>query len=137
MTAPTLEGNTLGRMLTAGAGTIKGDREWQDWTPTVTAVSGAFVSTTVGTAKFREDVGIVFFEVSITITNQGTAATGVQITLPRTPAARVHATGSEAGVTGKMLTARWNATSLLVLNYDGTNPIVNNAIIALTGWYRT
>jgi hypothetical protein len=72
------------------------------------------------------------------VANKGTAAIGVKITLPATPnGGHVFASGIEAEGSGKLLKVSWNGTALLVINFDGTDLVANNAIINLTGWYRT
>ena len=103
------------------------------WTPTIGSASGAF--TTVSASGNYVQIGkLWFFNISITITTNGTAAGNVTATLPSgvTPSYTQICVGRAAGVSGKALTAQTGST-LTITNYDNTYPGSDGEILVITG----
>lgn len=111
---------------------------WLTYTPTVTSVTGTITTASATGSYLRRD-GIVFFQVVIDVTTNGTGATAVQFTLPfNVNGYVVHCTGRESLVTGKILAGYIpDATHIAVMNYDSTYPAANGTRLNIGGWYRT
>lgn len=103
---------------------------WETWTPTVTSSSGAITSYTIALARYTQIQKLVIAELSITVTNAGTAAgTYLDFTLPITCSigSGYIGSGREGTATGNTLNcilvgttkARW-------LEYDNTGTVGTN-----------
>lgn len=57
---------------------------WSDWSPTVSAATGSFGSTTINRAKYRVLGKVVEIEASVTVTTVGTASGDLRLSLPIT-----------------------------------------------------
>ena len=125
-----------GEVLLNGVG-ISG--AWGAWTPTVTAATGAFTTTTLGSATYKQFGKTVFFHLDLTITTVGTAAGAIIVTLPTTPVAGKVPIfyGREDAISGKMLQAKTISNTANILVYDNTSAIVAAAVIRLDGTYET
>ncbi|RTM07399.1 MAG: hypothetical protein EKK31_11590 [Hyphomicrobiales bacterium] len=114
------------------------DYEEGTWTPTITATSGTFTSTSA-TGSYTKIGRLVSIRVSITITTVGTASGGVVFTLPFT----ANATGGwgmagrENASTGKMLQSLilGSATTSNAFYYDNTSAIAAGANLIISGTY--
>jgi hypothetical protein len=111
------------------------------YTPTVTATSGTF-TTTSANGHYYVIGKLVFFELSATITTVGTATGNVLVTLPfatNTSGGVITFSGIETTVTGKTLqgSAGANSTSVTVRYYDTSSAIAAGAILVLSGSYVT
>lgn len=113
---------------------------WTSYTPTVTVGSGSLTSyTAIG---FYRVVGKwVEMRVSISITNNGTAATNLIISLPVGPShgtGRQAMCGRESSVTGKVVggTISPNTSLLTITNYDGSYPGGSGYSIEVQGPYE-
>lgn len=79
-------GNVISDLLTRGGVTNSGNATihgwWNDYTPTLAAFSGAITSYTINSAQFQSKGKTLRIRVDVTITNAGTGASGLQITIP-------------------------------------------------------
>lgn len=115
-----------------GSGNIIGIRKSS--TPSVAAGSGTF--TTVSAALDYEQRGdSVWWDLVVTITTNGTAATSIDVTMPFTANKRCVAAGREDATTGAMCQGIMLATSnlLKIYKYDNTYPGATGYIIAMSG----
>ncbi len=118
----------------------EGFPDYFNYTPTLAAAGGSITSYTVTSAVFWTVKSAVNFAVYCTITNQGTGAGDLFVSLPSAPIANggFSAAGFENGVTGKMLIAAIsNALGGLAIChlYDNTTLIVNNYAPWVSGVY--
>jgi hypothetical protein len=91
----------LGQDIDTSVGT--GLLAWTSYTPTITAATGTITSTTITRAKYAKLGKIVHLNIDFTITNNGTGAGSVFITLPsgvNAAAAFYHGVGRENNVSG-------------------------------------
>jgi hypothetical protein len=113
------------------------------YTPVVTAGSGAF-TTVSATGRYRRIGKLVFIEIDITITTNGTAAGNVTATLPFTG---VNAAGfayagllfGRAGnISGKLLQGFVvaNASQVNIFNYDNSYPGASGERLIVSGFYE-
>jgi hypothetical protein len=111
------------------------------YTPVVTAGSGAF-TTVSATGRYRRIGKLVFIQITVTITTNGTAAGQVNATLPFTSvnvAGVNHVlTGRANAVSGKSLQGviGANVSLLNIVNYDNTYPGASGETLALSGFYE-
>jgi hypothetical protein len=106
------------------------------YTPTVTAVVGAFTTLGTVTGVYRELAGgLCWYYITIPITTNGTAAIAIYATLPFTPINNSVACGVETQVVGFSLGTRAFSgdNKLLITKYDGTYPGANGYTIAVQG----
>lgn len=111
------------------------------YTPVITAGSGVFTSVSA-IGRYRVIGKLIFFQLAVTITTNGTAAVQVNATLPF---ASVNVTDSDYclygranAVSGKQLQGIIgpNASTLSILNYDGTYPGANGEKLYVSGFYE-
>lgn len=111
------------------------DYEEGVWTPTVTANSGAITSY-VAAGHYTKIGRQVHCTAVISITNNGTGAGTVIVTLPFAAAVnpRWMGAGRESSIGGKMLQARIDsgATTMNVWNFDNTYPAATGATLIVT-----
>lgn len=114
------------------------DYEEGTWTPTVTSVTGSL--TTVGTlnCKYLKIGKTVFYDVSITITTNGTGGGGIQFTLPFTSVDVGCGAGREQLVAGfGLVTDIAAGTTGIIYKYDGTYPGGNGYRLNISGQFNT
>lgn len=129
---------TLAPLFKSGTGAVRGYSGWQSYVPTVTPGSGAFTGLGTMVGAFRQDHGFTDVELSLPITNNGTAATSVRVNLPVAPAAGIaFAEGRGAAVSNKLLRGYWDGTNLVLTNYDGTYPGATGEVLHVFARYRT
>jgi hypothetical protein len=108
-----------------------------NYTPTVTAASGAITSYTVNVARFSIIASDIFLNLQITITNAGTGAGELRVALPVNNAGYSIFAGRENAVNGKMLQGKTESNLLNIIVYDNvTSTIVTNASVLISGTYR-
>jgi hypothetical protein len=112
---------------------------WTAYTPTVTANSGTFTSV-AATGRYLRMGKVVFLQMSINITTNGTAAGSVWATLPvnQATSAMVIA-GRETALTGKILQCLLNGAFIgfiSIWNYDNTYPGGSGYVLSLSGSYE-
>ena len=111
---------------------------WSTWTPTITAETGTFTTTSSSNARYFQAGKLVVGQVTITITTVGTGANGVRFTLPVTAAGTaIHLGDGREQTTGPSL----NITSVggtvgQVYKYDGTSIIAAGRILNLQFQYE-
>jgi len=109
------------------------------WTPTITASTGAF-TTTSASGRYVTIGKNILFEVQITITTVGTGS-GVIFTLPvglKPGNAGFIGSGREDAITGKMLQVKASGLSAgAVSYYDNTSPSSSGMILRINGHYET
>lgn len=103
--------------------------------PTITASSGT-LTTATGTVRYKIIGKTVFFNLSVSITANGTGASTLQINgLPftlRTSAAQM-ALGRENALNGKVCCFIGSGSGGSILNYDNTYPGANGALLIING----
>jgi hypothetical protein len=108
------------------------------YTPTVAATTGAITSYTV-TAAYTRIGRTVTIVANVTITNAGTGAGALTVTLPWTAngSYAFNGAGRENALTGYMLQAYISAGGTVVnaVRYDNTSAIATNAQIRVTATY--
>lgn len=117
--------------------TPQGHPGWFAYTPTVTAVSGSF-TTTSATGRFSMNGRLVTITPIITITTVGTG-TGCLFTVPVTAKASGYyaVSGRDDAVSGKQLQGRLTSTTQISMaNYDNTNPSASGAVFRIAGQYE-
>jgi hypothetical protein len=113
------------------------------YTPVITASSGTF-TTVSAVGRYRQIGKLIFIEVQINITTNGTATGNVMATLPFTG---VNAAGfaysgmlfGRAGnISGKVLQGYVvsNTNQLSINNYDNTYPGASGEVLILSGYYE-
>jgi hypothetical protein len=114
---------TLGSAIDTTIGNY--NRAWTSWTPTITAGSGTITSTTINYAKYIQIGKLVFLKFNITITNNGTGASDVKMSLPVTAISGDLSVGAGRNISnGNMLQVRTTTTTELSINkYDNTYPV--------------
>lgn len=122
-----------------GVDKILDNSAWTAFTPTVGATSGSITSYTA-TGKYKRIGRIVFVDVDVTITNNGTGAG--QLTIGSIPVPPVglgtYFSGREAGLGNKMVHGSMNngGATITVFDYSGAYPAATNARILLSGRYE-
>jgi hypothetical protein len=125
-------GNAVGDVFGGG---------WRVYTPGVVAVTGAFTSATA-TGRYRQMDKTIQFQVSVTITTNGTAAGGVTVGLPRLSSSVVgnwFSVGGRGGiVSGKALAGSIQPSSntVTMFNYDSSYPGANGELLVISGTYE-
>lgn len=109
------------------------------YTPTVTAGSGTF-TTTSSTGHYYVIGKLVYFELSVSITTVGTASGNVIATLPfatNTSSGVTAFAGIENATTGKSIQgfANANANTVAMRYYDATTAIAAGVVLVLSGVY--
>lgn len=111
------------------------------YTPVVTAGSGAF-TTVSATGRYRRIGKLVFIQITVTITTNGTAATAVIASLPfaslNVAGVRYFLTGCEDAISGTGLDGRIRENSSVVNIVSDANayPGQNGAVLYLSGFYE-
>ena len=106
------------------------------WTPTVSSETGTLTSSTINTAKYTRVGNVVTVNLDITITNAGTGAAGLVITLPIAPANRVSLAGREDALTGAGLSiSALTSGNLYAYKYDNTTIIATGRRVYISGSY--
>lgn len=97
---------------------------WNTWTPTIAATSGAITAYTLNHARYRRIGKTVTAAYDFTITNNGTGAAAVSVTLPYTAGYYAAGVGRETVTTGYVHSVTVaNGVALATLNkYDNTYP---------------
>ena len=120
--------------LTAGTGT---SWAWQDWTPTITATTGSF-TTTSAAGRYTQIGKTVHFQVAVTITTVGTG-TGAKFSLPVTAQSAIGTIGGyrERAVSGLTGTVSISTTSTAIFHeYDNVQTIASGWVFQAYGTYE-
>lgn len=109
------------------------------WTPSVSAGSGTFTSVSAS-GRYTDMSGWVFFDLDVTITTNGTAATSVIATMPFTADASgtYVVAGREDAATGNMLQGKIAAggSSMSIFTTTNTYPGASGRVMRLSGCYK-
>lgn len=121
--------------------TATAEKDWDSFTPTITATSGTITTVTSPIGSYRKIGKKVEFKVQFTITTNGTGTGAVRITLPVASAGAVGqcVVGKERAVTGKSLVGFLDgggATTCDVQYYDGVYPGTDGGAYAVSGSYE-
>ena len=111
---------------------------WTAFTPTISASSGTF--TTVSASGTYVKIGkIILYQMTVTITNAGTAAGVLQATLPTTAANVALSVGRENAATGYMVQGSISPASniLSIIRYDNITIIASGAVVRISGLYES
>jgi hypothetical protein len=110
---------------------------WETYTPNITAEMGSF-TTVSATMRYRIDGKTLHFNMTITITDNGTASGSVIASLP--VAAR---SGDKAIVPGRndvnggaMLQGIVQGSSMAIFKYDNTGPGSTGEVMRMSGAYE-
>lgn len=104
------------------------------WTPVATATSGSITAYSAVGAYTKLGT-IVTFVLTVNISNNGTGAGAISITLPISAAQGAVACGRENGVTGAMLQGVIGGSNMTVWTYHNQYPGSTGAAIILNGTY--
>jgi hypothetical protein len=116
-------GLTTGQVLTAATMNQIG-AAWETWTPTITASAGTFTSVTVNLARYGFVQKVVFGQISITVTNVGTATGQLRFTVPIN-------FNNQAAVGGNGITGNWSEIAV-----SGENGFVGMFATGTAALYR-
>ena len=126
-------GNLLANNL---VGDISGGG-WLTYTPVVTSTGGA-LGTITPHGRYRVMDKTVSVEIDIHITANGTGAGGIVAGLPVAAGAGLYMLNGRATISTKMISGSIAAvaTTIGILNYDGTYPASNGEWLVLSGTYE-
>ena len=104
--------------------------KWSTYTPSVASVGGAITSYTIQSARYQSVGKTVLVCIQITITNNGTGSTAIDIGLPFTASAPAFVGGinvtTVASVVGSIAAS---GTAATCYKYDGTYPAATNDVL--------
>lgn len=134
-----LTADVSGILPVANGGTGDSGTAWTAFTPVVTATAGTFTTATA-TMRYKTIGKTLFFSGVLTITTVGTASGYPLMTLPvaAQAAGGIVAIGREGAVTGKTVVGFLpGASSLELIYYDNSSPIVAGSSFPFSGRYET
>ena len=107
----------------------------RDWVPVITSVTGAITSYAVNGAKYSRKGDIIFFSAQVTISDNGTGATAINMTLPIVSDYWGGGSGRELNVGMQMISVVANVGDTTLYKYDGTYPAATGDVLKVSGWY--
>ena len=104
---------------------------WAAWSPTISSSIGTITSSTVNIARYTKAGKAITAYFDVTITNAGTGAGYLHISIPVTASASGggHAFGQEVAITSKAVTGGIASGLTNITLYDGASPIATNVRI--------
>lgn len=120
-------GLSVGQVLPAGTMNSIG-AAWETWTPTITASSGTFTTTTVNAARYGRIQKIIFGLLDVSVTSIGTASGTMRFTLPVTAFRAIYVPGSwrDINVSGETGVFAMDGTTICELRrYDNGAYLTN------------
>jgi hypothetical protein len=117
----------------ANANTLD-DYEEGNTSPTITSGGGSF-TTVSGTVNYTKIGNRVIYDVTVTITTNGTANTYVLVPMPFAAAATTSVTGANLS-TGTALSGYTSGSNLIIFKYDGTYPGASSTVLNVAGNFR-
>jgi hypothetical protein len=110
---------------------------WTAYTPTVSASTGSITSASA-TGRYKQIGKTVHFNLTVSITTNGTGADAVRATLPVTAQAANSSFGSGRNAsTGALLQwANADTTRAFIFNNNGTYPGADGASLSISGTYE-
>lgn len=112
------------------------------YVPTIAATSGSFTAVTAN-GRYRQVGKLVFIQLAIVITTNGSASGFVTAALPLTAVntgnSNYFLTGRGNAISGKTLWGQVqpNSTTLVIGNYDNSYPGASGETLILSGLYET
>lgn len=109
------------------------------YSPGVASTVGT-ITTKSATGKYKQVGKMVFVQIRISITTNGTGSGSIQVDLPVASNASVYTqSGRATGVSGKQIQGITvsGAATLAIFNYDNTYPGADGEVIVISGWYET
>lgn len=111
----------------------------KDYAATVASGTGTITSYTVNRASYYELEKMVFVAVDITITNNGTGATNVNVSLPFTASTNTFTMAGRETVTGGFMLSGIivsTGTNISLTKVDATYPGGTGNRLVVSGWYE-
>jgi hypothetical protein len=123
-------------LASAAASTyIDGWTPWISYSSTISSSGGAFTTTSV-TFKYRKSISNLEYYATVVITNQGTAATDMKLTLPVAASVAGHCgTGRSDFVSGRLVQSYASGSTLTTVAYDNTFEASTGSTLTLSGRY--
>lgn len=128
---------SAGAVLTAAQLNTYLPQAWSSWTPTITASSGTF-TTTSGSGRFIQYGKTVLWSATLTLTTAGTATGTLLFTLPAT-AAGAAAIGGGIEVTNGLACTVFTSGAVAtgsILRYDAATVIASGRTLRVSGSYE-
>jgi hypothetical protein len=122
------------KVASSDVNTLDDYNEVASSSPVVASGTGAITSYT-STLTETKIGNRVLFELTIAVTNNGTGATNIQVTMPDAAAALAALSAVVTGG-GPALGAYINGATIFIYKYDGTYPIAGASTIVVAGEYR-
>ena len=112
-------------------------RGMSTYTPTITCGMGTITTLGTATGRYKQVANLMYVEIVIPITTNGTCATNLQSTLPASPTQRAVLSGQEtSGAQTDTASVSSGSSLAFIFKYDGTYPGFNAANIVVSGWYE-
>ena len=111
--------------------------DYRTWVPVVASLSGAITSYSVDGAVYYRKGDVFFFSAQVTITDNGTGATGMTMTLPVTPNYWGGGSGRELNAGKQMVSVSAESANVKIFKYDGTYPAATGDVLKISGWCGT
>ncbi|MGM5020179.1 glycosyl hydrolase family 28-related protein [Tardiphaga sp. 367_B4_N1_1] len=115
------------------------DAGWTAFSTAVSASSGTITSSS-GSGRWRRLGKTIAFQVTLTVTTNGTGAGALGFQLPVAAASRAIFVGRERATSGWMVQAMADgsgATNVFAYKYDGSYPAVSGSVIEMSGTFET
>ncbi|MCJ2037077.1 hypothetical protein [Methylobacterium sp. J-068] len=109
---------------------------WTSYGASITATSGTLGSASVSNARYTRSNNTVSFTAQVTITTNGTAAGGLQLSLPFPVATSVQIAAGRDDATGAMLQGKMVGNTCFIVRYDNTYTFQNGSIVYIGGTYE-
>lgn len=122
--------------LSDGTGWIVMAEPTQTFATAVTSVTGTITTLGVVTMTYRRHDGWLSWNLSITITTNGTGAGAVRFTLPKNASAAWAACGRETALTGSLLSVTGGLATADIATYNNAYPGGNGAVLLCSGQYQ-
>jgi hypothetical protein len=108
------------------------------YTPIVSSTSGTITSYTINSAVYSQiKADLVSIIIDVTITNNGTGATVLNITLPPEFTAISGAANGRCFITSAhSISGTISSTGIFIIKYDGTYPVTTGDRFIITGQYQ-
>lgn len=112
-------------------------QKWKAYTPTVASTSGTITSYTVNSAEFKPEGDQVHVKVDVTITNNGTGAGALQVSLPATADSNGGTVmGAEIVTSGSVVRGIASGTAMNLLTYNNTYPVAATSRVVVSGSFK-
>jgi hypothetical protein len=112
---------------------INGWTPWISYATVLSSVAGTFTSASA-TMKYRKSVDDLEFIATVGVPTNGTAASGVKLTVPTAASTAGHCgSGRKDGVGGQICQVSVSGTDLTILDYNNAHPSVDGVTITVHG----